>query len=126
MPDLRKLLNIKHSMTVIVDGKACKDKYRLANFINDMIKTTQHKVNCVCLPYITNCKCNVPCLITGGNDGIRCWNFEKETNEIIQSKTIMTNEYEVNDMIMLDNLLNNKKLLVSAHENGLLNLISNS
>lgn len=39
MPDLRKLLNIKHSMTVIVDGKACKDKYRLANFINDMIKT---------------------------------------------------------------------------------------
>ena len=33
------VLKIKHSMTVIVDGKACKDKYRLANFINDMIKT---------------------------------------------------------------------------------------
>lgn len=39
MPDLRKLLNIKYSMTVIVDGKACEDKYKLANFINDTIKT---------------------------------------------------------------------------------------
>jgi hypothetical protein len=112
--------------TDLVNNQIKVNQLVIPSYINDMIKTTQHKVNCVCLPYITNCKCNVPCLITGGNDGIRCWNFEKETNEIIQSKTIMTNEYEVNDMIMLDNLLNNKKLLVSAHENGSLNLISNS
>ena len=112
--------------TDLVNDQIKMNQLVIPSYMDDMIKTIQHKVNCVCLPYLTNCKCNLPCLITGGNDGIKCWNFEKESNKIIQSKTIMTNEYEVNDMIMLDNLLNNKKLLVSAHENGSLNLISNS
>ena len=115
--DLTDLVNqIKKNQLVIKNDP---------NDTNDMIKPIKHKVNCVCLPYITKGNYNIPCLITGGNNEIRCWNFEKKSNVIIQSKTIMKNEYEVNDLIMLDNLLNNKKLLVSAHENGSLTLFSN-